>query len=200
MIHRKMISAVTLITAAVFGTVPATSVAEVEMALKAPGERAISKQVTAVITDIDYDSRDITLEGPLGNTITLNASEAVTRLKEFKKGDFVVATYAASISGELRTPTEAELAEPWVELDAAGIADEGLDPGAIAGTVTRAVCTIEGMNRASGTITVLDPQGDFHIIGDIDPANMNGVTIGDTIIITFTQAMALTLEKPASGG
>lgn len=200
MIHRKMITAVTLITAAVFGTVPAISVAEVEMAVSAPGERAIAKQVTAVITDIDYDSRNITLEGPLGNTITLNASEAVTRLKEFKKGDFVVATYAASISGELRKPTEAELAEPWVELDAAGVADAGLDPGAVAGTVTRAVCTIEGMNRASRTVTVLDPQGDFHIIGDVDPANMDGVTIGDTIIITFTQAIALTLEKPASEG
>ena len=196
--YQRIIPALALMSAVIVGTVPASSLAEVEMAVKGGGERSVAKQITAVITDIDYDSRDITLEGPLGNTITLEAGEEVTRLKEFKKGDFVVATYAASISGELRAPTEAELAEPWVELDAAAIAEEAMDPGVAVGNVIRAVCTVEGMNRASRTVTVLDPKGDFHIIGDVDPAKMEGVKIGDTVIITFSQAIALTLEKPAS--
>lgn len=196
--YQQLIPAIALVSAVIVGTVPASSLAAVEMAVKGAGERSVAKQITAVITDIDYDSRDITLEGPLGNTITLEVGDEVTRFKEFKKGDFVVATYAASISGDLREPTEAELAEPWVELDAAGIAEAGMDPGVAAGNVIRAVCTIEGMNRASRTVTVLDSRGDFHIIGDVDPARMDGVKLGDTVIITFSQAIALTLEKPAS--
>jgi hypothetical protein len=40
-----------------------------------------------------------------------------------------------------------------------------------------------------------DPDGDFHIIDDIDPAKMEGVSLGDTIIVTFTEAFALNLEK-----
>jgi Cu/Ag efflux protein CusF len=195
--YRRIIPALALLSAVTFFTVPAASLAAVEMAVKGAGERSVAKQITAVITDIDYDSREVTLEGPLGNTITLEAGEEVTRLKEFKKGDFVVATYAASISGDLREPTEAELAEPWVELDAAGVAEAGMNPGVVAGNVIRAVCTVEGMNRASGTVTVLDSRGDFHIIDDVDPARMEGVKLGDTVIITFSQAIALTLEKPA---
>jgi hypothetical protein len=165
------------------------------MSVSGDGERMIAKQVSAQITAIDPQTRDITLEGPLGNTITLRASEAVKRFDEFAVGDLVQATYAESISGELRAPTEAELETPWVELDGAAIAEEDLPPAAGVGTVIRAVCTIEGLNRATRTVTVQDPRGLYHVIQDVDPAKMEGVNIGDTIIITYSQAVALSLEK-----
>ena len=182
-----------LLPALFLGSVSAT--AEVEMSVSGDGERMIAKQVSAQITAIDPQTRDITLEGPLGNTITLRASEAVKRFDEFAVGDLVQATYAESISGELRAPTEAELETPWVELDGAAIAEEDLPPAAGVGTVIRAVCTIEGLNRATRTVTVQDPRGLYHVIQDVDPAKMEGVNIGDTIIITYSQAVALSLEK-----
>jgi hypothetical protein len=182
-----------LLPALFLGSVSAT--AEVEMSVSGDGERMIAKQVSAQITAIDPQTRDITLEGPLGNTITLRASEAVKRFDEFAVGDLVQATYAESISGELRAPTEAELETPWVELDGAAIAEEDLAPAAGVGTVIRAVCTIEGLNRATRTVTVQDPRGLYHVIQDVDPAKMEGVNIGDTIIITYSQAVALSLEK-----
>lgn len=182
-----------LVPALFLGSVSAT--AEVEMSVSGDGERMIAKQVSAQITAIDPQTRDITLEGPLGNTITLRASEAVKRFDEFAVGDLVQATYAESISGELRAPTEAELETPWVELDGAAIAEEDLPPAAGVGTVIRAVCTIEGLNRATRTVTVQDPRGLYHVIQDVDPAKMEGVNIGDTIIITYSQAVALSLEK-----
>ena len=182
-----------LLPALFLGSVSAS--AEVEMSVSGDGERMIAKQVSAQITAIDPQTRDITLEGPLGNTITLRASEAVKRFDEFAVGDLVQATYAESISGELRAPTEAELETPWVELDGAAIAEEDLPPAAGVGTVIRAVCTIEGLNRATRTVTVQDPRGLYHVIQDVDPAKMEGVNIGDTIIITYSQAVALSLEK-----
>jgi hypothetical protein len=182
-----------LLPALFLGSVSAT--AEVEMSVSGDGERMVAKQMSAQITAIDPETRNITLQGALGNAITLNASDGVTRFDEFAVGDLVQTTYVESISGELRAPTEAELETPWVELDGAAIADADMSPAAGVGRIIRAVCTIEGLNRATGTVTVQDPRGLFHVISDVDPANMEGVKIGDTIIITYSQAVALTLEK-----
>lgn len=186
-----------LLPALVLATLSATAVAEVEMAVSGDGERMVAKRISAQITAIDPKTRNITMEGPLGNTITLKASEAVTRFDEFAVGDLVQATYSESLSGELRAPTEAELEAPWVELDGAAIAKENMAPAAGVGVIVRAVCTIEGLNRATGTVTVQDPRGLYHVIPDVDPAKMEGVNIGDTIIITYSQAVALSLEKAA---
>jgi hypothetical protein len=192
---RKFLPALAIASAALFTALPLTSHAELDVAISGGGERTVAKQISATIVDINYETRDITLEGPLGNHITLNAQDAIERFGEFEKGDYIVASYIESISGDLRAPTEAEMLVPWIELDAAGVAGSDLTPGAAAGQAIQALCTIEGMNRVTRTVTILDPNGSYHVIGDVDPARMEGVTLGQTIIITYTRAMALSLEK-----
>lgn len=196
--NSKIIQVLALCCATLLGLGSALSLAEIEMEVRGDKERVSAKRISAVITDIDSKTREITLEGPLGNLITIEAGPEITRFEEFSVGDLVVATYVSSISGELRAPTEAELAEPMVVLDAAAVAGQGAEPGAAAGLSVRAICTVEGMNRMAGTVMLQDPEGDFHIIEDVDPENMKGVALGDTIIVTYTQAFALTLEKQVS--
>ena len=195
MINHKILSALALFSTVLLGIIPALSLADLEVSERGENERTMAKRISAVITDIDAESREVTLEGGLGNSITLTVGPDVTRFKEFKVGDLVVATYVSSLSGELRAPTEAELAEPIVELDAGAVATADMEPGAAVGRSIRAVCTIEGMNRITRTVMLKDPDGDFHIIDDVDPAKMAGVSLGDTIIVTYTEAFALTLEK-----
>jgi hypothetical protein len=64
--------------------------------------------------------------------------------------------------------------------------------------VIRAVVTVEGMNRVSGTVTVKDSRGMVHIIGDVEPEKMEGVKIGETAVIVFAEAIALTLKHQAA--
>jgi hypothetical protein len=197
MIFRKLVSGLAVISSVALVAVPAVSLAELEVDIKGGNERVMVRKISAVITDIDPATREITLEGSLGNAVTLTAGPELARFDELAVGDLVTATYAASLSGELRAPTEEELANPIVEVEAAGVADGEMDPGAAVGRTIRAVCTIEGMNRITRTVMLQDPEGDFHIIEDVDPARMQGVSLGDTIVMTFTQAFALTLEKQA---
>lgn len=192
---RNFVSVIALLSTVLLGTLPALASAAVEVTTQDEEGRTLTKQITAEIVAIDPETREITLEGPLGNTITLTAGPEVQRFDEFAKGDMITATYSESISGELRAPTEEELAQPWVELDAAGVAAANMPPAAGVGRIIRAVCTIEGMNRATETVTVKDPRGRFHVIPDVDPARMAGVAIGDTVVITYSQAVALSLEK-----
>jgi hypothetical protein len=51
------------------------------------------------------------------------------------------------------------------------------------------------MNRALGTVTVKDPRGTLHMIGEVEPEKMEGVTLGQTVVLVYTEALAVSLEK-----
>jgi saccharopine dehydrogenase-like NADP-dependent oxidoreductase len=110
-------------------------------------------------------------------------------------GDTVVATYMQALAADVREPTQEELEEPWVELDATAIAEAGMDPGVVGLRVVRAVCTIEGMNRVTRTVMIEDPRGKYHVIADVDTSRLEGLTLGTKVIMVYSQAVALTLEK-----
>lgn len=170
--------------------------AQEESAAVPTAERSAVVQVEATIVEIDHDSRELTLEGPGGNLFTMTASEEVERLDEFAQGDTVLATYLAALAAELREPTEEELAEPWVEVEDAERGSLEQLPSAAGVKIIRAVCSIEGMNRLLGTVTLKDPRGDYHTVADVDTAIMPELRIGDTVVVTFSQALALELLKP----
>ncbi len=156
--------------------------------------RAMAISVEAVVTDIDLETRQVTLKGPAGESFTVAASEEVVKLEDVSVGDTLRATYLAALEGELREPTEEELAEPWVVLEDSGKGVVEGVPMAGGARLIRAVCTIEGMNRLLGTVTILDPNGRAHVIGDVEPEKMTGVTLGQTIVMVYREALALSLE------
>ena len=160
--------------------------------------RAMAVTMEAVVTDIDLETRQVSLRGPQGNVVTLTAREDVVKLEDVNVGDRLVATYLAALEGELREPTEEELAEPWVELSDAGVSDDPEFRAVGEARAIRAVCTIEGMNRALGTVTIKDPRGKLHLIGDVEPEKMEGVTLGDTVVVIYREAIALALEPAAA--
>ncbi|MAT91078.1 MAG: hypothetical protein CME59_00605 [Halioglobus sp.] len=159
------------------------------------GGRAMAMQMEAVVTAVDLETRQVSLQGPGGEIVTVNAREQVVKLEDVHVGDVLVATYMAALEGELREPTAEELAEPWVVLEDGVVSGEGEDPGIGAARMIRAVCTIEGMNRVLGTVTVEDTRGNLHLITDVEPEKMEGVTLGQTLVIVYAEAVALSLEQ-----
>ena len=177
---------------------PLAASAEDEAASAEANVRAMAMSVEAIVTAIDLETRQVSLQGPDGNTITLTASEQVVKLEDVNVGDALRATYLAALEGELREPTEEELAQPYVVVQDSGAGDIEGQPVAGAARLIHAVCTIEGMNRLLGTVTILDPNGKVHVIADVEPEKMSNVTLGQTIVMTFSEALALTLEPVAT--
>ena len=159
------------------------------------GSRAMAMQAEAVVTAIDLETRQVSLKGPDGKVFTLNARENVVKLEDVQIGDRLVVTYLAALETELRAPTEEELAEPWVVLEEAGVSEDAAHPGIAGARVIRAVVTIEGMNRELGVVTIKDSRGKLHIIGDVEPEKMEGVTLGQTAVMVYSEALAISLEK-----
>jgi hypothetical protein len=157
--------------------------------------RAVAVELVAVVTAIDLETREVTLQGPNGETVTIVAQETIAKLEDVSVGDQLVVTYLAALEGEVREPTEEELAEPWLVLEEGGTSDVPGQIGAAGARIVRAVVTIEGINRESGSVTVKDSRGKLHTIGDVEAEKMEGVTLGQTAVLVFAEALAMSLEK-----
>ncbi len=151
--------------------------------------------VTASVEAIDLARREVTLKGPLGNVVTLIVDERVERLNEVKVGDAVTADYYISFAAELRPPTADEAKNPIVIAEAAAKTPPGAPPAARGMRWIKAVTTIEGLDRPTGTITVQGPLGRYVTARVADPAWLTQTRIGETIVVTYTEALAISLEK-----
>ena len=159
------------------------------------GVRSITATVEAEIIAIDLDTREVTLRLPDGESVTIRSQERYTRLEDVAVGDRVVAEYMASMEGELREPTEAERADPWAIVSTDTIPfSKGSNPAIGNAQKIRAVCTIEALDRAAGTVRFKDSRGKMHSVTGVEPVKFEGVSLGDTIVVTYTEAVALSIR------
>ncbi len=77
----------------------------------------------------------------------------------------------------------------------AGKAPEGMDPGAAVGAIVKAIVTIEILNRPNMLATVRGPGGNYLTIKMEDEALIQRLSIGQKIILTYAEAIAVSLEK-----
>jgi hypothetical protein len=158
-------------------------------------EDTVLVTITAAVEAVDLEKREVTLKGPLGNSMTFTVDQRVKRLKEVKVGDLVRVDYYLSIAGELRKPTPEEEKVPLVILDAAAKAPPGASPAAGGLRRFKVVTTIEGLDRPTQTLTVKGPRGKLFTVRVADPARLTQMRIGENIVVVCTEALAISLEK-----
>lgn len=56
--------------------------------------------------------------------------------------------------------------------------------------------TIENIDKAHSEITLKDPNGKTTIVKAKDPSKLDAVKVGDLVDITYTEALAIAVEKP----
>ena len=163
-------------------------------------EETILVTITASIEAINQESREVTLKGPLGNKVTFVVDKRVKRLNEMKLGDLVQADYYVSVAAELRPPTAEEEKNPIVMLDAAGKAPPGTAPAAGGLRRFKVLTTIEGLDRPTETVTLKGPMGNLITARVADPSRLTQARIGETVVVTYTEALAISLKKAEKKG
>jgi hypothetical protein len=149
---------------------------------------------TGTITDIDYANREMTLKGSDGQFETVYVAPDVKRFTEAKVGDKVSLDYYLGVTAEVRKPTAEEERNPLVVLESTGKAAADAPPAARDMRQVRAVCTIESLDRKAQTITVKGPRGKYFTARVADPTRFDKVRIGETVLMTFTEATAVSLN------
>jgi hypothetical protein len=160
-----------------------------------PRERLSLVTSQGTVTDIVKETREVTLKGPDGELVTVTAGPEVERFNEIAVGDKINFDYYTYLKAEFRAPTSTELAEPLVVLEGEGKAPVGEAPAGAVGTMIKAVVTIEILNRPKMLATVEGPNGNYLTIPMKDAAFMEQLHIGQVLILTYAEAMAISLTK-----
>ena len=149
--------------------------------------------VSAVVEAIDHETRMVTLRDSDGETVTFRVGESARNLSQVKKGDTVEATYYQSVAVQLRKPGEAT---PGVSTAAGATrAEVGATPGASGAQSVTVVSTIRALDRQAGTATLEGPDGALTTINVRNPAHFDVAKIGDLVEITYTEAIAISVDK-----
>lgn len=174
--------------------------AEAHSMPKAEGTRAVVAAIEAEIVAIDLETKEVTLVGPQGQHVTVIAQEKIVKISDLQVGDRVAAEYLASLHGEVREPTADELANPWVVLEDGVIDENPAHPAVGAARQVRAVCSIEAFDAEAGFVMIKDSRGKMHTIGGIPAAKFEGVSLGEDMVVVYTEALAIAMQKIPQAG
>jgi Cu/Ag efflux protein CusF len=167
----------------------------VQSSSEKPGEIWQLVTVTAIVKAIDMNKRDLTIEWPGGEVTTFTVDKQVKRLNELKKGDKIKVDYYVSLASEIREPTAEEKENPLIVLEGAAKAPPDTAPATGGLRQIKAVVTIEDIDRSAQTVTIKGPRGNLLTVPVAFPERWEKVKKGDTVIVTYTEALAVSVEK-----
>ncbi len=164
----------------------------VSMAADKPITKSASVQLKATVVAIDQGTRMVTLQGEGGKVFEVQAGDAVKHLDQVKVGDVVAVTYTEALAFQVvpkgekpqgvsesaeRTATGGEVGRQvtsYFKIDAYN-AETHLLWGTTAAGITK-------------SITVQDPKAQ---------AKLAKLIPGDVVAVTYSESLAVNLEKVA---
>jgi hypothetical protein len=151
--------------------------------------------ITAKVEAIDLATRQITLKGPSGKSVTLTVDEKVKNLPQVKVGDELVFKYVEAVSIQLKKGSagrsEVVTTQPPVTAPA------GAKPGVAAAKTTEIVANVGEVDAKRSMVMLQGPKGRYVEVKVKDPNVMKDVKVGDSVEVRFTEAMVLEVVAPA---
>ncbi|MDH3289118.1 MAG: hypothetical protein OEP48_15530 [Betaproteobacteria bacterium] len=149
--------------------------------------------ITAEVVGLDKADRIVTLLGPNGNVVDIEAGDEVRNFDQIEVADKVKVTYYESVAIYLGVPGT----QP--EADAAAVmvrAPKGAKPGgAVAGAIDVSA-TVKGIDKKKRELTLRLPDGKV-VKNEVDPSvkAFDTLKVGDTIHARLTRALAISVES-----
>ena len=157
------------------------------------GEMVIgSVDVTAKVAHINHKTREVTLKAADGSETSFVADAAVQNLDQVKKGDVVTATYTEALAYEVMKKGGKPSADTTV---AAAAAAPGAKPAGAIGQNTTVTVAITAIDAKAPSVTFKGPDGKKQTVKVASADKLQGVSVGDTVVISYTEAIAVKVDK-----
>jgi len=154
-------------------------------------------EATAKVLKVDKAKRTVTFEDQDGDPVTMQVPESVRNFDQIDPGDQLVVSYYESVGYEVRKADgDVPAIGTAAEVDRAKKGDKPGITGAQAVTVTM---KITGIDKKESEVTLEGPDGTLRTIKVRDASKLDKVAVGDLVDITFTEAIAVTVETPKEG-
>jgi len=160
---------------------------------KSPGKATAvrEKTVVATVTEVDAAKGTVTLKGPKGNTLPLQAGPDVRNLGQVKVGDQVTVKYVEALSLELKK--DGKEVPGATATAAAGRAPAGGMPAGVVGEKIEVTADVVAVDAKNQIVTLKGPQQVVEMRVR-DPEQLKLIKVGDQIQATYAQAVALKVE------
>jgi hypothetical protein len=163
---------------------------------KMPGAAAVAGavEVRATVESIDLATRRLVLKFPPdGRTGELIAGDEVKNLDQVRAGDTVSVRYVRAVALSLKKGTGGirERSEGMAEAKS----EKGAMPGASATREVRIVADVVAVDAAKKTVTLKGPKGRIVDVDVADPEVLKQVRKGDQVEATYTEALAVGVER-----
>ena len=174
------------------GTCVQTPSAQEARAVGSTAGEASMVTVRGWIDAVDRTNQTVTLKGPRGGTVTLDVKDP-KKLETVAVGDPVVAAFIEALAVKVK---KAPGATPGVKMtEARASSQPGETPAGAVGREVVVTAQITAIDRQAQTVTIKGPRGNTETIKVKDPTNLTGVEAGDMAELTYTQALAVTLDR-----
>jgi hypothetical protein len=159
-----------------------------------PGKATAARtvEVSAQVVGIDKAKRTLTLKGSKGEVVDVVASDELKRFDEIKVGDSIVARYIEALTLELKK-TRVAAGDVKVREELAR-SKPGEQPAGLGARQVSAIADVIAVDPAKSTITIKGPTGNLTTLNVQNPDQFKVVKKGDQIEVTYTQALALSVE------
>ena len=154
-----------------------------------------SVTVTATVEAIDSARRELTLKGQNGEVTVMEVSPEIKRFPEIKVGDVLTVKYTRELV------LKVQKADSSAKLGTTEQSNIERKPGAKpSGVISRQVTetvAVDAIDLKAPSITVHTANGDSHSFRVEDVKNLEGVSPGDKIVVTYTEAVAMDIRAPS---
>jgi Cu/Ag efflux protein CusF len=150
-----------------------------------------SMDVTATVMKIDHQTREVTLKTQDGEEYSFVASDEVRNLAQVQPGDLVTATYSEALVYEVK---KGGTAADEGTVVAGAAAEPGSKPAGVIARQTAVTVSITAIDPQAPSVTFTGPAGNSRTIKVMHPEKLEGVSVGDTVEIVYTEALAIKVE------
>lgn len=151
-----------------------------------------TEEVKAKVTNINYETREVTILGPDGKFENFVAGDDVKNLNQIKKGDFIVAEYSEALVYEVNKGGSAVGATETIQAQTARPGDK---PGASAERKVSSSVIITAIDKKEPSVTFKNAEGELSKYKVKHPEKLEGVKVGDKVDLTYTEALAIRVDK-----
>ena len=160
-----------------------------------------TQTITATVASIDAKQRLVELNKD-GELRTIQVSPEVRNFDRIKVGDQAVVTYYQGLAAEFKKKGESKTVGVIDASTTTARMPEGANrPGAAVGNKVTTTVVIEGVDRATHSVTFVGPSGLTRTVDVVDPNARKFISTlqkGDEVELTYVEAVAVAVEpKPA---
>jgi Cu/Ag efflux protein CusF len=150
--------------------------------------------ITATVEAIDTARREVTLKGPGGELVVMEVPESVKRFPEIKVGDHFTVRYTEALVIDVHHADSA--AKLGMTEETGTERKPGAKPSGVLTRRITATVAVEAVDRKAPSITVREANGNTSSFRVEDVKNLEGVKPGDKLVITYNEAVAMSVTAP----